>query len=479
MSSVTSSVFNGTHTTSNLITIAGTVNGTTDITSRWVTSAGITGALFSLTSTANWLTGNGTLNGTHAYNGTFPNIPNQWLTPAALPSAGNQELQILSIQLLNKVCCNTSDIAFRTTVCDNLYRLAENPNLKNLEASSVSKVIQLTLYLVILLLSLFGNLMVFLTLIINKHMRSTTNVFILSLAASDVVLTCSTVPLSIIEVITTFWTLGSFACKFYPCIMNFCVASSSLTMCCIAIERYYAIVHPFKLKFFQTPSRAGFLLLVVWVISGIASFPQATCYHIVEIPFRCHSKYTCIFKHFHLKELVQIWLNFVVLFVIPFTIMLITYGIIIYRLWIKHPVGVSTKAADINRLRMKKRAIKMLITVVVLFVISWLPVQCFNIITEKSNSIISKEILSVRSYLKILALSSCCYNPIIYTFMNEKFRQNFANIVLCRKKKVYPIAAFKKNQRPSLEARESVKETRERLELEDCTRSMATAETRM
>ena len=203
-----------------------------------------------------------------------------------------------------------------------------------------SKYVLVVLYAIIIAVSLFGNVLVVLTFAFNKHMRSTTNLFILSLAVSDILLTITTTPFNLGSVLVTSWIFGSFACKLVPAMMTFCVACSSLTLCCIAFDRFYAIVYPLRMKFFQATTRTVPLLVLVWVISLVAAVPQAVYYKLVEFKSIC-GKVTevCLSPVLDTDTLGSLyqWLPFCLLFGLPLTIMMGLYGIIIRKLWKKAP----------------------------------------------------------------------------------------------------------------------------------------------
>ena len=321
-----------------------------------------------------------------------------------------------------------------------------------------SKYVLVVLYAIIIAVSLFGNVLVVLTFAFNKHMRSTTNLFILSLAVSDILLTITTTPFNLGSVLVTSWIFGSFACKLVPAMMTFCVACSSLTLCCIAFDRFYAIVYPLRMKFFQATTRTVPLLVLVWVISLVAAVPQAVYYKLVEFKSIC-GKVTevCLSPVLDTDTLGSLyqWLPFCLLFGLPLTIMMGLYGIIIRKLWKKRQIGAGVKVADSFRTMQKKRAIKMLVTVLVVFVVCWFPLQCFLAISVESTSLSADDQLHLKMYLHCFALSSCCYNPIVYAFMNENFRKTFKMFLRCRKRKIYPVSTLKVADRPSVKERQT------------------------
>lgn len=311
-----------------------------------------------------------------------------------------------------------------------------------------SKVILSILYAVITMMSLVGNSLVIITFIFDKHMRSVTNVFILSLALADLMVTLTCVPINIGTAFTSdIWIFGSFACKLVPFSMTFSVACSSLTLCCIALDRYFAIVHPHKFKFLRNPMPAGICLVVIWGLSLLCSVPNAVFYTLRPMEPLCRKdddtgekQYFCVWPSNKYKLPLELWLTFVVLFIIPLMIMSTAYGLIGYQLWIRKPIGVKRR----NSLRnadMKKSVIKMLVIVMLAYIVCWSPIMVFNAVEKmvKYVNLTQTTVRYLKFYFQCLSMTSCCINPVIYTFMNRKFRDKFVTYLCCRNNKVNAI----------------------------------------
>lgn len=310
-----------------------------------------------------------------------------------------------------------------------------------------TKIILAILYGIITLMSLVGNSLVIATFIFDKHMRSVTNVFILSLAISDLMVTVTLVPFNLGLVFSKYWIFGRSACKMVPFFMTFSVSSSSLTLCSIALDRYIAIVHPHKLKFLQNPKPAGLFLAIIWIISAFCSVPNAIFYDLRKVEFRCvvpgsEDKYACVWPKSKYREPLQLWLTLVVLFITPLVFMSVVYCRVGYQLWIRKPVGSKRNTSE-NTI-MKKKVIKMLVIVMLAYVLCWSPIMILNAVVEMDSNVnkSSEELLSyLKNYFQCLSLVSCCINPVIYTFMNRKFREKFVTYLFCKRNRVHPVPA--------------------------------------
>lgn|SRR6218665_84703 len=70
--------------------------------------------------------------------------------------------------------------------------------------------------------------------------------------------------------------------------------------------------------------------------------------------------------------------------------------------------------------------VKMMITVVVIYAVCWLPIHAVTLIGDSHPDVWKfRHIQSVWIGCHWLAMSSCCYNPIVYCWMNPKFRNGF------------------------------------------------------
>ncbi len=90
-------------------------------------------------------------------------------------------------------------------------------------------------------------------------------------------------------------------------------------------------------------------------------------------------------------------------------------------------VARSTSTSDA-----KKRVVKMLIVIVILFFICWAPSWCLLMWAVFDQEAAYGKISPVEiAFVKWLTYASACVNPIVYCFMNKKFRQGFLEAFGC------------------------------------------------
>ncbi|XP_062992365.1 cholecystokinin receptor type A [Elgaria multicarinata webbii] len=364
------------------------------------------------------------------------------------------------------------------------YTNRSPPPFKDLDQT-----VRILLYSLIFLLSVLGNTLVIIVLIRNKRMRTVTNIFLLSLAISDLMLCFFCMPFTLIPNLLKDFIFGNTFCKITTYFMGVSVSVSTFSLVAISLERYSAICKPLQSRVWQTKSHALKVIATTWCIS----FTIMTPYPIYStlIPVNNNTANMC--RHnWPSKVMQQSWYicQLLILFLIPGIVMTIAYGLISLELYrgIKFDVSqrkssrerkisttinkyedgdgcylqkskkkkmplqqLSANNGDtkINRprsscstanLMAKKLVIRMLIVIVILFFICWTPVFSVNTWRAFDNS---SAILLLSgapiSFIHLLYYTSACVNPIIYCFMNKRFRLGFLTTFTCCAKKKLPV----------------------------------------
>ncbi|XP_053259479.1 pyroglutamylated RF-amide peptide receptor [Podarcis raffonei] len=286
-------------------------------------------------------------------------------------------------------------------------------------------------------LALFGNGLVLYVVSRRKAMRTVTNIFICSLALSDLLIAFFCVPFTMLQNISSNWLGGAFACKMVPFVQSTAIVTEILTMTCIAVERHNGIVHPLKMKWQYTNRRAYTMLGIVWLLAAIVGSPM---WHVQRLEnkydFLYDKVYVCCLEEWASPVHQKIYATFIlaILFLLPMILMLLLYSKIGYELWIKKRVGDASVLQTIHGnemskiARKKKRAIIMMVTVVVLFTICWAPFHVMHMMIEYSNFEREYDDVTIKmifGIVQIIGFSNSICNPIVYAFMNENFKKNF------------------------------------------------------
>ena len=95
----------------------------------------------------------------------------------------------------------------------------------------------LVAYVVIMFLSVVGNSLVIIVIGRNQKMRTVTNMFLLSLAVSDMLIAVLNMPFQLKFYLQNEWTLGEFLCKFSKYTQGVVIVVSIFTLSAIALDR--------------------------------------------------------------------------------------------------------------------------------------------------------------------------------------------------------------------------------------------------
>ncbi|XP_077990878.1 orexin receptor type 2-like [Glandiceps talaboti] len=308
-------------------------------------------------------------------------------------------------------------------------------------------------YFVVFTFALFGNLLVCYAVLKNPQMRTVTNYYILNLSIADVLVSLICLPVTVVLETSETWFFGDLACKLIPYFQVVSMSVSVLTLCAIAVDRYFAICQPLMFK--STAKRAVTVIGSIWLTSFLIPIPQAVVYR-TEAPeyprpyiyfTRCYERdwYESIEQKFYHVALVM------VIYVIPLVLVSVAYILVCKQLWSAIPGSCETKdktkvalnessasKAAISQLKSRRKVAKMLIVVVIIFAVCYLPLHLLNILRQfpvfEDVDDAGAQRKSIHTPFLIahwLAFANSAVNPIIYNFLSAKFRKEFQAAFAC------------------------------------------------
>uniref|UniRef100_A0A673W8R7 Gastrin/cholecystokinin type B receptor n=1 Tax=Salmo trutta TaxID=8032 RepID=A0A673W8R7_SALTR len=308
--------------------------------------------------------------------------------------------------------------------------------------------VQILLYSLVFLLSVFGNLLIIVVLTVNKRMRTVTNSFLLSLAVSDLMMAVFCMPFTLIPNMLEDFIFGAAMCKTVTYFMGLSVSISTFSLVAIAIERYSAICNPLKSRVWQTHSHAYRVIAAIWVLSLVMMVPYPVFSHLKSFPKPDRTMGHMCRLEWPSVGVEQTWymLLLLILFFIPGVVIIVAYGLISRELYrgMKFELDQNRENSDNDgcyiqipkkppsmelntseaKLLAKKHVIRMLIVTAILFFLCWMPLYTAN--TWKAFHISSAHRLlsgAPISFIHLLSYTSACVNPVIYCFMNTRFRK--------------------------------------------------------
>ncbi|KAM5291954.1 putative C-C chemokine receptor type 3 [Ctenodactylus gundi] len=268
------------------------------------------------------------------------------------------------------------------------------------------------LYSLVFIAGLLGNVMVVVILIRYRRLKNLTNVYLLNLAASDLVY-LFTLPFWVHYVIQFKWKFGNFMCKLLSGLYALGVYSEIFFIVLLTVDRYLAIVHAVLAMRIRTVTFGVVTSVLSWSLAALASFPEFVFHEASKQSF-------CVIVYPKGEEV--LWMRFyavrmnVLCFTLPLLVMAICYSGIIKTL-LRCPN------------RKKQKAIRLIFAIMVVFFIFWTPYSImllFSAFDERykdSKSQHSKHMDLAILVTKVIALTHSCVNPIIYAFVSENFQK--------------------------------------------------------
>lgn len=285
------------------------------------------------------------------------------------------------------------------------------------------RVLKYSLYGIMFVISLPGNLMVCLIITRRQKMKTTTNFLILNLAISDVFYTLF-VPLDVVITESATWPYAHFFCNlFYP-MMTLFICVSALTLMTLALTRFWAVVFPLRRQI--TVLQIKLALVAVWLFAIFEVLPYAIFLRVTD-ENDCDEKWSDGVKKAYTLSL------FFFQFVIPLSAITFAYTM----------VGIELKNGNkrsenrsLNKTKNEesKKVIRMLVVVTVAFAVCNLPTSILWLINDFGSV---KSFEDIAAFLNILDFGNAAVNPCIYLACNEDFRREFCCYLRQMKSKLF------------------------------------------
>ncbi|XP_017761333.1 PREDICTED: octopamine receptor beta-3R-like [Eufriesea mexicana] len=121
--------------------------------------------------------------------------------------------------------------------------------------------------------AVLGNALVIASVRRHRRLRVVTNCYVVSLAAADLLVAmCAMTFNASAELSGGKWLFGRFMCDVWNSLDVYFSTASILHLCCISVDRYYAIVSPLEYTVIMRQGTVGCMLGSAWILPALISF---------------------------------------------------------------------------------------------------------------------------------------------------------------------------------------------------------------
>lgn len=260
---------------------------------------------------------------------------------------------------------------------------------------------------VVAVFALLGNTLVCFAFYHSTNLRCVTNIFIVSLAITDILVASVSIPIWLViqntDCIKTMQACDPILISFWRCLDILFSTASIMNLCAISCDRYIAITSPLRYSQILTKTRAIIALIGLWSYS--ATIAAINIHGGIYYPV----------------------LVFVVSFLLPLSIMVYSYSRIF--------LAALRQARRIQPLRQAfyfKREIKAAKTLAIVmgaFIVCWAPFFIMNILVTFLKFYVP---LVATFAIKLLHYGNSALNPVIYSSSNRDFRHKILRVLPCK-----------------------------------------------
>ncbi|MEE6497149.1 hypothetical protein FKM82_002624 [Ascaphus truei] len=163
-------------------------------------------------------------------------------------------------------------------------RFAELARYESDSQKPTVKALLIVAYSVIIVMSLFGNMLVCHVVMKNKRMHSATSLFIVNLAVSDIMITLLNTPFTLVRFVNSTWVFGKDMCHVSRFVQYCSLHVSTLTLTAIALDRHQVILNPLKPR--MSLSKGVLSISFIWVMATCFSLPHAIYQNLFQYNYR-------------------------------------------------------------------------------------------------------------------------------------------------------------------------------------------------
>ena len=283
------------------------------------------------------------------------------------------------------------------------------------------------------IISILGNTLVCLAIYKNRKLRSTTNLFIIALAASD--LLCATVemPLASAVLITGKWDFSDALCEFQGFVDVFATYVTPAIMGLTAFNRYMRVVKTHHYNKIFSPRKSKIWLSCVWLslalyllVGRVAKWNR---FEFIPGYAVCSVVFTSIERKW-----AHYFVVFGLFFLLPFFVACFSYYKVFtklrrHKLQVVPPFNTVTRRTGRMMISVREINISRTLSYVAAgFLFCWIPLWA-SAFWKRSSPETAPRVVEL--LVTLMLFLSASINPFIYISTSHAFRREFQSKLLC------------------------------------------------
>lgn len=291
----------------------------------------------------------------------------------------------------------------------------------------LARVAKITALIVIIAVSLIGNLLIIIVTRRTARMRKVAFNFIVNMAIADLCTTIINMPESLFVEIkdSDEWIsgdIGIILCKLLPFCQQVCSFCSILSLLTIAFDNFFAICLPLKNPMTRKLSRI--IITSTWLIPCITSVPMFLANNVVESEgiLLCLEEWLAPFDSLMASRTYTVIL-FSLFYMVPLISISVLYSCVFYKILNRKVLGNHSAKTQRLYSRSRRKAMKMFVAIVVCFALCWLPDHVTYFLISYNDEFYNCGLPRNIDFISLFfAYAISALNPCIYIVLNQQYR---------------------------------------------------------
>ena len=271
----------------------------------------------------------------------------------------------------------------------------------------------------------------------NKQLLNAPNIFIVSVALSDLLYSVTSLPLLVITNALGRWIYGDSGCTTTAFIATWGGLTSLMNLSLASYERYVALVFLYKKNRTFSRKRAICLSVAMWLYAlfwSVMPLCGWSGFELEGIGTSCSVRWKS-------RDKMDLSYNICLIlacYILPVSVMIVSYHRSSREInkCARRAKQTWGKKSPFTRkaLEMERKMVVLFGVMTVAFLVAWTPYAIVSLISMIAGpDTIGDVTASVPAYI---AKSSACYNPILYVFLYKRLRREIALVLHIRRKSI-------------------------------------------